>query len=180
MAPADENECRQMLFTAFQMDSPVAVRYPRGTGPGVEIQQAMRALPIGKGQVRREGAAAAGSKSIAILAFGGMLQPSLAAAEALNATVANMRFVKPLDEELAVDLARRHDLVVTVEENVIAGGAGSAVIEALQRHGVTTPVLQLGLPDRFVDQGDPGVQIAACGLTTDGITQSVRTRLGLS
>ena len=173
MAPSDENECRQMLFTAFQMNTPVAVRYPRGTGPGVAIAQEMTALSIGKGEVRREG------KKVAILAFGGMLYPSLSAAETLDATVANMRFVKPLDEALAVDLARRHDLLVTVEENVVAGGAGSAVIEALERHGVTTPVLQLGLPDRFIDQGDPGIQLGACGLTADGILKSIRARLGV-
>ena len=175
MAPADENECRQMLYTAFQMNTPAAVRYPRGSGPGVVVEAEMRALPIGRGEIRRE---AGGSASkVAFLAFGSMLQPALKAAETLDATVANMRFVKPLDEELALDLARRHDLVVTVEENVIAGGAGSAVLEALERHAVTTPVLQLGLPDRFVDQGDPGIQIAECGLTADGIVSAVRGRI---
>jgi 1-deoxy-D-xylulose-5-phosphate synthase len=106
-----------------------------------------------------------------------MVHPSLKAAESLDAAVANMRFVKPLDEELVLDLARRHDLLVTVEENVIAGGAGSAVLEALERHRVNVPVLQLGLPDRFIDQGDPGIQLADAGLTADGILQSIRTRL---
>jgi 1-deoxy-D-xylulose-5-phosphate synthase len=176
MTPSDENECRQMLYTAYQMDTPAAVRYPRGTGPGVAIQREMKALPIGKGEVKREGAADAPQK-IAILAFGSMVQPSLKAAEALGATVANMRFVKPLDEALVVDLANRHDLLVTVEENVVAGGAGSAVLEALERHRLKTPVLQLGLPDRFIDQGDPALQLASCGLTGDGILESIRARL---
>jgi 1-deoxy-D-xylulose-5-phosphate synthase len=175
MTPADENECRQMLYTAFRMNTPAAVRYPRGSGPGVTVERDMRALPIGRGEIRRE---AGGSNSkVALLAFGSMLQPALKAAETLDATVANMRFVKPLDEALALDLARRHDLVVTVEENAIAGGAGSAVLETLERHAVTTPVLQLGLPDRFVDQGDPGIQLADCGLTADGIVSAVRARI---
>ena len=177
MVPSDENECRQMLFTAFQMSSPVAVRYPRGSGPGATIEQEMGMLEIGRGEIRREAGAAEEGKRVAILAFGSMLQPSLKAAEAVQATVANMRFVKPLDEALAVDLARRHDLVVTVEENVVAGGAGSAVLEALESHGVRVPVLQLGLPDRFIDHGDPGIQLAACGLTGDGIAQAIRARL---
>ena len=177
MVPADENECRQMLYTAFRMNTPVAVRYPRGSGPGVPIEREMRPLPIGRGEIRREiGANASGAK-VALLAFGSMLQPALKAADALDATVANMRFVKPLDDELVRDLAARHDLLVTIEENVIAGGAGSAVLEALQRHAVTTPVIQLGLPDRFVDQGDPGIQIAECGLTADGIISAVRARV---
>ena len=179
MTPADENECRQMLYTAFQMNTPVAVRYPRGSGAGVEIQREMRALAIGKGEIRREAkGAGGGKKKVAILAFGSMLHPGLQAAEALDATVANMRFVKPLDDELVLDLARRHDLLVTIEENVVAGGAGSAVVEALMRHGLTIPVLQLGLPDRFIDQGDPGIQLADSGLTGDGILKSIRARLG--
>jgi 1-deoxy-D-xylulose-5-phosphate synthase len=176
MTPADENECRQMLYTAFCMNTPVAVRYPRGTGPGVPIQKAMQPLPVGKGEIRREGAGDA-PKKVAILAFGSMLHPSLGAAEKLDATVANMRFVKPLDEALVLDLAARHELLVTVEENVIAGGAGSAVLEALERNRVSVPVLQLGLPDQFIDQGDPAIQLASAGLTTDGILQSIRARL---
>jgi 1-deoxy-D-xylulose-5-phosphate synthase len=178
MTPSDENECRQMLYTAFQMKTPAAVRYPRGSGPGVPIRKEMRALPMGKGEIRREGGAAgAAERKVAILAFGSTLYPALKVAEAFDATVANMRFVKPLDEALALDLARRHDLLVTVEENVIAGGAGSAVLESLGRHAVATPVLQLGLPDRFIDQGDPGIQIAEAGLTADGIAQAIRERL---
>jgi 1-deoxy-D-xylulose-5-phosphate synthase len=182
MTPSDENECRQMLYTAFEMKTPAAVRYPRGTGPGVPIQREMRALPIGKGEIRRKASAraddgAAPVKRIAILAFGPTLYPALKAAETFDATVANMRFVKPLDDSLVLELAREHDLLVTVEENVIAGGAGSAVMEALGRSAVATPVLQLGLPDRFIDQGDPGIQIADAGLTSDGIAQAIRERL---
>jgi 1-deoxy-D-xylulose-5-phosphate synthase len=175
MTPADENECRQMLYTAFRMNTPVAVRYPRGSGPGVPVAREMRALEIGRGEIRREAGAA--DAKVALLAFGSMLQPALKAAETLDATVANMRFVKPLDDELVLDLARRHDLVVTIEENVIAGGAGSAVLETLGRHAVTTPVLQLGLPDRFIDQGDPGIQLADCALTAEGIVSAVRARV---
>jgi 1-deoxy-D-xylulose-5-phosphate synthase len=177
MAPADENECRQMLYTAFQMNGPVAVRYPRGSGPGAAVELEMRALPIGRGEIRREGGSNGFEPRIALLAFGAMVQPALKAAEALDATVANMRFVKPVDEALVCDLAARHDLLVTVEENVVAGGAGSAVLEALERHALTTPVLQLGLPDRFIDQGDPGIQIGVCGLTPEGITSAIRARL---
>ena len=174
MVPADENECRQMLYTAFTMNTPAAVRYPRGSGPGVAVNSEMQALPLGKGEIRRRGAAG----QIAILAFGSMLTPALAAAEALDATVANMRFVKPLDEALVLELADGCALMVTIEENVVMGGAGSAVVEALQRNRKAMPVLQLGLPDRFIDQGDPGIQLAECGLNADGIVKAIRTRLG--
>jgi 1-deoxy-D-xylulose-5-phosphate synthase len=174
MAPADENECRQMLYTAFTLNTPAAVRYPRGSGPGVAVNSEMQALPIGKGEIRRRAAAG----RIAILAFGSMLTPALAAAEALDATVANMRFVKPLDEALVLELADGCTLMVTIEENVIMGGAGSAVVEVMQRNRKATPVLQLGLPDRFIDQGDPGIQLAECGLNADGIVKSIRARLG--
>ena len=178
MTPADEDECRQMLYTGFQMKTPAAVRYPRGSGPGVEIRKEMTALPVGKGEIRRRGKSfAILSKKVAILAFGSMLKPALEAAEELDATVANMRFVKPLDEKLVAQLADTHDLLVTVEENVIMGGAGSAVLEALQKAGKSVPVLQLGLPDRFVDQGDPGIQLAHAGLTREGIVKSIRERL---
>jgi 1-deoxy-D-xylulose-5-phosphate synthase len=178
MAPSDENECRQMLYTAFQMNTPAAVRYPRGTGPGAVIQKEMRALPIGKGEIRRNGRKVALiSKKVAILAFGSMLKPVLEAAEELDATVANMRFVKPLDDALVAQLARNHDLLVTVEENVVKGGAGSAVLESLQQHGLKVPVLQLGLPDRYVDHGDPALQLASCGLNKDGILASIRARM---
>jgi 1-deoxy-D-xylulose-5-phosphate synthase len=172
MTPADENECRQMLYTAFLMNSPVAVRYPRGTGPGVEVQGEMTALPVGKGELRREG-----QGDVAILAFGSMLAPALAVADEFDAAVANMRFVKPLDVELVRSLAARHRLLVTVEENVIMGGAGSAVLEALQAEGITVPVLQLGLPDRFIDQGDPALQLASVGLDAAGMAHAIRDRL---
>jgi 1-deoxy-D-xylulose-5-phosphate synthase len=171
MAPSDENECRQMLYTAFMHNGPSAVRYPRGGGTGVAIRQEMQALSMGKGEIRREG------EKVAILAFGSMLAPALAAAEELNATVVNMRFVKPLDEELALRMAQTHGLLVTVEENAVMGGAGSAVLEFLESRGVTAPVLQLGLPDRFVEHGDPAKLLAACGLDHDGIVRAVRARL---
>ncbi len=167
IAPSDENECRQLLYTAFRMDSPTAVRYPRGVGPGVEIQQDMQALPVGKGVVRRRG------KKIAILAFGSMVSPALAAAEALDATVADMRFVKPLDAALVRELADSHDVVVTVEENVVMGGAGSACLEAMQAMGIARPALLLGLPDDYVEHGDPAILLADCGLNAAGIQRSI-------
>jgi 1-deoxy-D-xylulose-5-phosphate synthase len=172
MTPSDENECRQMLYTAFQMNTPAAVRYPRGAGPGAAVEKQLRALPVGRGEIRRSG------KKVAILAFGAMVKPALEAAEQIDATVANMRFVKPLDDALVAELAANHDLLVTVEENVVMGGAGSAVLESLQRRRITAPVLQLGLPDRFVDHGDPALQLASCGLDKDGILASIRAKLG--
>ena len=178
MTPSDENECRQMLYTAFQMNSPAAVRYPRGVGPGAAVQKEMQALTVGKGEIRRRGKKLALlSKKVAILAFGSMVRPALDAAEELDATVANMRFVKPLDEALVAELAGTHDLIVTVEENVVMGGAGSAVLEALQRLGIKATVLQLGLPDRFIDHGDPALQLKSCGLDKDGILAAIRAKL---
>jgi len=178
MTPSDENECRQMLYTAFQMNTPAAVRYPRGAGPGAAIWKPMQALPLGKGEIRRGGKKVALlSKKVAILAFGSMVKPALDAAEEIDATVANMRFVKPLDEALVAELAASHDLLVTVEENVIMGGAGSAVLESLQRSRIKIPVLQLGLPDRYIDHGDPALQLASCGLNKDGILASIRAKL---
>ncbi|MEO5766328.1 MAG: 1-deoxy-D-xylulose-5-phosphate synthase [Casimicrobiaceae bacterium] len=174
MAPADENECRRMLTTAFRLGTPAAVRYPRGSGPGVAIDPALTTLPVGKGEIRRE--ARKRPKGIAILAFGPMLHPALAAAEALDATVANMRFVKPLDADLVLALARDHDALVTVEENVVAGGAGSAVAEALSAAGVTVPVLHLGLPDAFQDHGDPTLLLEHAGLDAKGIAASIEAR----
>jgi len=171
MTPSDENECRQMLHTAFMLDSPCAVRYPRGTGPGVAVEERMQALPVGRGEIRRSG------QKVAILAFGSMLQPSLEAGEQINATVANMRFVKPLDDELVKQLANTHELIVTVEENVVMGGAGSAVNESLQRQGLGVPVLQLGLPDRYIEHGDPAVLLANCGLDGSGILRRIRSAL---
>ncbi|MBI5007478.1 MAG: 1-deoxy-D-xylulose-5-phosphate synthase [Nitrosomonadales bacterium] len=170
MAPADENECRQMLSTALKLDTPSAVRYPRGSGPGVTVQKNLHTVLVGKGEVRRQG------RTIAILSFGSMLAPALQAAEQLDATVANMRFVKPLDEELVLQLARTHDLLVTVEENTIQGGAGSAVAECLAQHGIHVPMLHLGLPDVFLEQGDPAQMLADCGLDAAGIARSIRER----
>ena len=172
LTPADEDECRQMLYTAFRQDHPVAVRYPRGTGVGVEVRKEMVELPFGKGEVRRQG------RRIAILAFGTLLYPALQAAEALDATVANMRFVKPLDTALVEELARTHDALVTVEEGCVMGGAGSAVAEALHAAGLTTPVLMLGLKDEFVEHGDPARLLALQGLDAAGIERSIRQRFG--
>ena len=172
MAPSDEDECRQMLYTAFQMDTPTAVRYPRGSGGGITPKKQMHMLPIGRGEIRRSGA------KVALLAFGSMLKPCLEAGDELDATVCNMRFVKPLDNDLVASLASNHQLLVTVEENTIMGGAGSAVLESLARSGVTVPVLQLGLPDIFIDQGDPSQMLTDCGLDKSGIIRSVRARLG--
>ncbi len=171
MAPSDENECCQMLTTAFHLDTPSAVRYPRGCGPGVAPGKEMQALPVGKGELRHAG------RKIAILAFGSMLAPALAAAQQLDATVANMRFVKPLDEELVLGLASGHELLVTVEENTVQGGAGSAVAECLQRQGVAIPLLQLGLPDVFLEHGEPAQMLAACGLDAAGIAASIRRKM---
>lgn len=177
MTPSDENECRQMLYTGFVHSGPAAIRYPRGNGPGVAIQAEMTAIPMGKGVVVREtkGFEASVKKArIAILAFGAMVKPAADAGEELNATVANMRFVKPIDDALILKLALSHDFLVTVEENAIMGGAGSAVAESLSAQGLTVPLLQLGLPDHFVEHGDPAVLLADCGLNRDGITHSIR------
>lgn len=171
MAPADEDECRQMLYTAFKIDTPTAVRYPRGSGSGVPTQKEMHMLPIGRGEIRRQG------EKIALLSFGSMLAPCLAAAEELNATVVNMRFIKPLDDELVASLAANHNLLVTVEENTIMGGAGSAVAESLYKQKIYTKILQLGLPDTFIDQGDHAQMLANCGLDKDGIIDSVNSTL---
>ncbi|VXB80840.1 1-deoxyxylulose-5-phosphate synthase, thiamine-requiring, FAD-requiring [Burkholderia sp. 8Y] len=177
MAASDENECRQMLYTALQQPNPTAVRYPRGAGAGVATVKQMTAIPLGKGEIRRQSAQKMGSgKRIAILAFGTMVAPSLAAAEELDATVANMRFVKPVDADLLRELAATHDALVTVEEGTIMGGAGSACVEALLASGVVKPVLQLGLPDVFIDHGDPAKLLASVGLDAAGIARSIRER----
>jgi 1-deoxy-D-xylulose-5-phosphate synthase len=172
LVPADENECRQALTTAFRQDHPVTVRYPRGAGAGVAVDKALSDWPWGKGEVRRRG------ERIAILAFGTLLTPALAAAEALDATVANMRFVKPLDQGLVLELARTHDALVTVEEGCVMGGAGSAVGECLAAADVQRPLLQLGLPDVFVEHGDPATLLALCGLDAAGIERAIRERFG--
>jgi len=172
MAASDENECRQMLTTAFQHPGPAAVRYPRGAGIGAAIDPQLTALPLGKGEVRRHG------KGIAILAFGTMVAPALAAGEQLDATVVNMRFVKPLDAELVAELARSHEALVTVEEGALMGGAGAAVAEALAAAGLTPPLLMLGLQDQFIDHGDAAKLLALHGLDADGIVASIRKRFG--
>jgi len=179
LAPADENECRQALTTAFRQDHPVAVRYPRGSGAGGAIETGLSELPWGKGELRRESSLPKGrGHRVAILAFGTLLYPALAAAETLDATVANMRFVKPLDSELVLELARGHDAFVTVEEGCVMGGAGSAVAECLAAAGVQIPLLQLGLPDVFTVHGDPAKLLSLYGLDAAGIERSVLKRFG--
>lgn len=170
--PADERECRQLLTTAYEQDHPVAVRYPRGAGVGVAPLPDLEGLPFGKGEVRRKG------RRIAILAFGTLLYPALQAAEALDATVVNMRWAKPLDTQLLLQVAAEHDALVTVEEGCIMGGAGSAVAEALAAAGVQRPLLQLGLPDAFIEHGDPAKLLALQGLDAAGIQRSITERFG--
>jgi len=174
MAASDENECRQMLTTAYRYPGPAAVRYPRGAGVGAEVSSELSAIPMGKGEIRRKG------KQVALLAFGTMVAPALQAGEALNATVANMRFIKPLDAALVAELAASHDLLVTIEEACVMGSAGSAVAEALASAGIVKPLLQLGLPDQFIDHGDAQQLLAQCGLDSEGITRAVMQRLGLN
>ncbi|MFZ1181438.1 MAG: 1-deoxy-D-xylulose-5-phosphate synthase [Herbaspirillum sp.] len=174
MAASDENECRQMLSTAFAYQGPAAVRYPRGSGPGVAVSKTLTTLALGKGEIRREG------KGIAILAFGTMVAPALKAGDRLDATVANMRFIKPLDIELVKQLAADCEALVTVEEGCIMGGAGAAVAEALAAAGIVKPLLHLGLPDRFIDHGDVAQLLAGCGLDGDGIVASIVQRFGVA
>ncbi|MHB1125138.1 MAG: 1-deoxy-D-xylulose-5-phosphate synthase [Ramlibacter sp.] len=175
--PADENECRQLLTTAFEQNHPVAVRYPRGAGVGAAVAPGLQALPFGRGEIRRARTAPdAQPRGVAILAFGTLLYPALAAAERLNATVVNMRWAKPLDTALLLDVAARHEALVTVEEGCIAGGAGSAVAQALQAAGMVKPLLQLGLRDEFIEHGDPATLLARQGLDAAGIEASVRQR----
>ncbi len=176
LTPADEDECRQALYTGFLHDGPATVRYPRGAGAGVTPAKAMTALAWGKGEIRRESASK--GQRIAVLAFGTLLYAALEAAERLDATVANMRFVKPLDVELVAELARTHDALVTVEDGCVMGGAGSAVTEALNAAGLSLPVLQLGLPDEFVEHGDPAKLMSLCGLDAAGIEASIVKRFG--
>ena len=171
MAPADENETRQMLTTGYLHEGPAAVRYPRGTGPGVPIDPTLEPLPIGKGLLTRRG------EKVAILCFGTLHQQASKAAEALNATVANMRFVKPLDTQLIAELSASNDLLVTVEENAVMGGAGSAVNEWLLAQGIKLPVLNLGLPDIYVEHAKPAEMLAECGLDAAGIEAAIRARL---
>lgn len=170
MAPSDENECRQMLTTAYQYPGPAAVRYPRGAGCGAVVSKDLTALVLGKGEIKRQG------QEVAILSFGTMLAPALTAGEELNATVVNMRFIKPLDVELLQELASSHDALVTVEEGCVMGGAGAAVAEALAAAGITKPLLILGLPDKFIDHGDAAQLLAQCGLDGSGIAASIKQR----
>ncbi len=171
MAPADEDECRKMLTTAFRYNGPSAVRYPRGTGPGVAVSQDLQALPLGRAQVRRQG------KRVALLAFGSMVSVAEQVAGELDATVVNMRFVKPLDRDMVRQMAEQHELLVTLEENALMGGAGSAVAEALAEMHMVKPILHLGLPDRFVEHGDTAELLRRCGLDAASVLQRVRQQL---
>jgi len=168
MAPSDEQECRKMLTTAFHLDGPSAIRYPRGPGSGLDAGKELLELPVGKGEIRRSG------KGVAFLAFGSMLTPALEAAAEIDATVANMRFVKPIDRELISELAREHSLLVSVEENALIGGAGSEVARVLEETGSTAQFLRLGLPDRFIDHGDQSLLLTEVGLDKEGIVRAVR------
>ncbi len=170
-APSDENECCRLLSTAFLHDGPAAVRYPRGSGSGASIESGLVPVEIGRGLLRRRG------RDVALIAFGSVVAPALAAAEELDASIADMRFVKPLDVELVRALAQGHRLLVTVEENAVAGGAGAAVAEALAQLGLSVPILHLGLPDAFIEHGDHATMLAACGLDAAGIEQAIRQRL---
>jgi 1-deoxy-D-xylulose-5-phosphate synthase len=175
MTPADESECRDLLTTAYRQPHPSAVRYPRGSGAGVKPSAELRSLPLGKGEIRRESTAVAG-KRLAIFAFGTLLYPALDVGEALNATVVNMRFVKPLDVDLLKAVATSHDYLVTIEDGAIMGGAGSACLEALIQLNINKPVLQLGLKDEFIEHGDYNLLMSRCGLDADGIKTSIATR----
>ena len=170
MTPSDEEECRRMLTTAYRLNGPAAVRYPRGTGPGVTTESPLHDLPVGKGEIRRQG------KGVALLAFGSMLTPALAAAEELDATVANMRFVKPIDRELIIELAREQSLLVSIEENAVIGGAGAEVARVLEELTHSVRFVRMGLPDRFIDHGDQTRLLAEVGLDKDGIIRTVRAQ----
>ena len=175
MTPSDEAECRDLLTTAYHQNHPSAVRYPRGAGVGATPSKELRTVPFGKAELRRKSSAASGQR-IAILAFGTLLYPALEVGEQLNATVANMRFVKPLDVELLKTLAQDHDYFVTIEDGVIQGGSGSACLEALAAMGLNRPLLQLGLPDSFIEHGDYKLLMANCGLNAEGILKSIHER----
>jgi len=168
MAPADENECRQMLYTASTLPGPAVVRYPRGSGPGVAIAAELRTLPVGRAQLRREG-----RSGLALLAFGALLDPARKIAERLDATLVNMRFIKPLDKDLVLALAARHRALVTVEENVTLGGAGTAVAQLLAAEAQRLPLLQIGIPDRFIEHGSRESCLAAAGLDLAGLSARI-------
>ncbi len=176
MAPSDENECRQMLYTGFMHNGLAAVRYPRGSGSGAVIQPKMQAIEIGKAQLLRTMQQVAG-KRVALLAFGSMLVPALQAGEIIDASVANMRFIKPLDTAMIAKLANSHDLLVTIEENALMGGAGAAVLEAMQALNIHMPVLCLGLPDQFIEHGNHETMLAECGLDATGIIKAIEQKL---
>lgn len=171
MAPADESECRQMLYTGFMVDGPAAVRYPRGKGPGTPVEDTMTALPIGKAEIRRKG------QRMAFLAFGSMVTPALEVAEKRDATVVNMRFVKPLDEAMILEMAKTHDILVSVEENALPGGAGNGINEVLNAHLIKTPLLTIGLPDEFIDQGTREEVLSMAGLDANGIEKTLNAFL---
>ncbi len=179
IAPSDENECRQALSAAYEQDHPVAVRYPRGAGAGVAIESSLKGLPWGKGEIRRQSTGSADGPRLAILAFGTLLYQALEAAQSLDATVVNMRFIKPLDVELLRQVAGDHDVLVTVEEGCVTGGAGSAVAEALSHSGVAVPLLMLGLADQFIEHGDPAKLLSLQGLDAAGIERQIRARFNL-
>ncbi len=172
MTPADEEECRKMLTTAYRINGPSTVRYPRGSGPGITTENTLSALPVGKGEIRRHG------KGVALLAFGSMLTPALEAAAELDATVANMRFVKPIDRDLIIDLAREHSLLISVEENALIGGAGSEVARVLDEIASPVQFVRMGLPDRFIDHGDQALLLAEVGLDRDGIIRTAQAHHG--
>lgn len=175
MAPADENECRQMLYTGFKLDQPASIRYPRGGGPGVTVDKEMTALTIGKAEVRRHSQ----NKKLAMLAFGTMVTPALEVGEQLDATVVNMRFIKPLDANLVIKLAREYDYLITIEENVVEGGAGSAVSEVLAAADVVTHILHLGIPDRLIQHGSQTDMLENCGLTSAQLLETIENYLKL-
>jgi len=174
MAPSNENECRQMLYTAYQYPGPAAVRYSRGYGPGISVESSFSLMELGKAEILSQG------QQIAILAFGSMVRPALIAAEKLNATVVNMRYIKPLDEELLIEIAKTHSLIVTVEENAVMGGAGSAINEFFAAQNISRSILNLGLPDKFLEHGDPDLLLADVNLNASGIIQSIKDRIALS
>ena len=173
MVPSDEQEARQMLYTGYMHKGPAAVRYPRGTGPGVLVNKEMSALTIGEAKIRRSGS------SVAILAFGSMLTAAMQAGDELNCTVVDMRFVKPLDEDMILQMCNEHQLIVTVEENMVQGGAGSAINEFINSAAFTNQVLNLGIGDQFISQDKPGRMLEHCGLTTQGIVDQIQKRLAL-
>jgi 1-deoxy-D-xylulose-5-phosphate synthase len=174
MAPADEQECRQMLSTAYRHTGPAAVRYPRGTGPGILPAEGLQTLPIGKAERRRRG------HRVAILAFGSRVPAALQAAEVLDASVVNMRFIKPLDTDMIADMAQEHEVIVTVEENALQGGAGSAVNEVLLALDTGNRVINLGIPDAFIGHGDHAQQLAECGLDAAGIRAAIEAVITLA